>query len=76
LLEGFLHGILGGLCAGIVLWLMDRSIQSLIAEVIPMLSRYFTSVNMREVALLALASGSLIGAGGSLLSIRRYLRVV
>jgi cell division transport system permease protein len=73
--EGLIHGVIGGLVASLALVLIDRSTHSLISDVIPMLSRYFTRVDMAYFALVIVAAGALIGAGGSLLSIRRYLRI-
>jgi cell division transport system permease protein len=73
--EGLTHGIIGGLVASLALVLIDRSTHSLITDVIPMLSRYFTRVDMATFALAIIAAGALIGACGSLLSIRRYLRI-
>jgi len=75
LFEGLIHGIMGGLISGLVLALIDRSTRSLVADVIPMLSRYFTPVDMVYLGLAVAAAGSLIGVAGSLLSMRRYLRV-
>jgi cell division transport system permease protein len=74
--EGLIHGIAGGLLAAGVLYLIERSVQGLIAEVIPMLARYFERLDMIQFGAAVLAVGALIGASGSLLSIRRYLKVV
>jgi cell division transport system permease protein len=75
LFEGLIHGILGGLVAWLALALIDRSTRSLVVEVIPMLLRYFTRVDMAYFGLVLVVVGSFIGAAGSLLSIRRYLRI-
>lgn len=75
-LEGLIHGILGGILASICLYIVDRATRGLIVDVIPMLSRYFTQVDMPIVAGGIVLGGALIGAFGSLLSIRRYLRAL
>jgi len=43
--------------------------------VIPMLSRYFAPIDMKNIAMQSVAVGALLGAAGSLLSIHRYLRL-
>ena len=75
-IEGMIHGIMGGLLAAGCLYLVDRAVQNLIGDVIPMLTRYFERLNMIQFGVTVLATGALIGAFGSLLSIRRYLKVV
>jgi cell division transport system permease protein len=75
-LEGLIHGIIGGIVASVCLYAVDRSIHSLINEVIPMLSRYFSRVDMMEFSWIIVSAGAIIGAFGSLLSIRRYLKVL
>jgi hypothetical protein len=40
-----------------------------------MLTRYFERLDMIQFGIAVLATGALIGAFGSLLSIRRYLKV-
>ena len=74
-IEGLIHGIIGGLLAGVCLALTNHYTQGLIQDVIPMLSRYFAPVDMNSIALQAVAIGALVGAAGSLLSIHRYLRL-
>ncbi|MDX1933784.1 MAG: permease-like cell division protein FtsX [Capsulimonadales bacterium] len=76
LLEGLIHGLLGGLVASACLYAVDRSAQRLITDVIPMLARYFTRVDMLQFAVAITGAGALIGMLGSLLSIRRYLRAI
>lgn len=74
--EGLIHGIAGGILAGAGLYVIERSVRGLIAEVIPMLGRYFERLDMVQFSLAVVAVGALIGASGSLLSIRRYLKVM
>jgi cell division transport system permease protein len=74
--EGLIHGIAGGILAGGGLYLIERSVRGLIAEVIPMLARYFERLDMVQFGAAVVAVGALIGASGSLLSIRRYLKVL
>jgi cell division transport system permease protein len=74
-IEGLIHGILGGALAGICLAVVNHYTQGLIESVIPMLSRYFAPIDMKNIAMQSVAVGALLGAAGSLLSIHRYLRL-
>lgn len=76
LLEGMFHGIAGGALASAGLVLVGSSLGSLIREEVPLLLPYGVPVDIGVVVLGAVASGALVGVTGSLLSMRRYLRVV
>jgi cell division transport system permease protein len=76
-LEGLIHGVVGGLIASGCLILTTRYVNGLIVQTIPQMARYFDiALSMRTVSLALIGVGALIGAGGSLLSMRRYLKTV
>lgn len=76
LIEGLIHGTLGGLLATLCLFGVGRYVAELIATTVPMLVPYGGSVDVLRFSLLLVSLGALIGMLGSLLSIRRYLRAV
>lgn len=75
-LEGLIHGILGGAVAGICLIAAGRYLSGVIQENVPMLVSYGGAVDLPRFGLALVALGALIGAFGSLVSIRRDLRSV
>ena len=76
LIEGILQGLLGGLIAAVCLYFTAQYVNELMVEVTPMLAHYFQPVDMLLFGAATLVLGTLIGAFGSGLSIRRYLRAV
>jgi len=74
LLEGLIHGTVGGLIACAGLWFTGRYVGDLIQKTVPMLMPYGGAIDAFRFGLDLVAVGALIGAGGSLLSIRRYLK--
>jgi cell division transport system permease protein len=75
-IEGLIHGLIGGALASVALALIGRSVGALIGEELPQLLSYGAPIDLLDIALLTLVAGALVGVMGSLLSIRRYLRVV
>ena len=75
-IEGLIHGVVGGAIAALLLVLTTRTVMGLINEAAPLMTRYFDPVSLRLVCSVVIACGTIIGASGSLLSIRRYLRGV
>jgi cell division transport system permease protein len=76
LLEGLIHGIGGGLLACAGLYFVGRYVEALIRQTVPMLLPYGGPVDILRFGLIVVGAGAAIGASGSLLSIRRYLRTV
>ncbi len=76
LIEGMLHGLLGGALAALCLLGAGHSLGNLVRENVPMLVPYLASVDMLRFGLALALGGALLGAGGSLVSIRRYLRAL
>jgi cell division transport system permease protein len=76
LIEGLLHGLGGGALAGICLFAGGHYAARLIRETVPMLVPYGGPVDLPRFGLALVALGALIGASGSLVSMRRYLRGV
>lgn len=75
-LEGLIHGTLGGALACIGLFFVGRYVGDLIQATVPMLLPYGNPVDALGFCGSLIAAGAVIGAGGSLLSIHRYLRAV
>jgi len=73
-IEGILHGIAAGAVATGVLWATDRGLRSL-AEDIPLLTAGASPFDAAGVALGLVGAGMLVGAAGSLLALRRHLRI-
>ncbi|MFM7321157.1 MAG: cell division protein FtsX, partial [Armatimonadota bacterium] len=73
-IEGMLHGIAAGLAATGLLWLADRGMRSLAAE-IPLLTAGAEPFDPAVVALGLVGAGVAVGAAGSLLALRRHLRI-
>lgn len=76
LLEGLIHGIGGGLLACLGLYFVGHYVEALIRQTVPMLLPYGGPIDVLRFGLIVVGAGALIGATGSLLSIRRYLRAV
>ena len=74
LIEGLLHGLLGGALASACLYMAGSHVAGLVRDTVPMLTPYLAPVDATRFGLALLAAGALIGALGSLVSIRRYLR--
>jgi cell division transport system permease protein len=72
LIEGIVHGLIGGVLASGLLALLVRATHALIATV-PVLVMNAAPIDLTRFCLLLTAGGVLLGAAGSLLSIRRYL---
>ncbi|MBC8102878.1 MAG: hypothetical protein H7Z41_09855, partial [Cytophagales bacterium] len=76
LLEGLIHGVLGGALASLCLYVVGRSVGTLIRDTVPMLLPYGGPIDAPSLALSLIGAGAVLGAGGSFLSIHRYLRVL
>lgn len=74
LLEGFLHGIIGGGIAALTLWSMGRYVSDLVSGSIPQFAPYATPVDFGAVTGYLLLSGVILGGIGSVLAMRRYLK--
>ncbi len=73
LVEGLLHGLAGGALACACLLAAGRYVGGLIRDSVPMLVPYGGAIDLPRCGLALIALGALIGASGSLVSIRRYL---
>ena len=77
LLEGLIHGLLGGLLAALAVALIGRNVEGAdFGCISAMIARYFQPVDLLRFGAAVVAVGVLIGAFGSLLSMRRYLKAV
>lgn len=75
LLEGLIHGAVGGILACLCLYLVGHYVDGLIRTTVPMLLPYGGPIDLRSFSLALIGAGALIGTGGSLLSMHRYLRI-
>jgi cell division transport system permease protein len=75
LLEGLIHGTIGGAAACLCLYFVGRYVGGLIRETVPMLLPYGGPVDILSFSLAIVGAGAVVGAGGSLLSMHRYLRI-
>lgn len=75
LLEGVLHGLCGGILAGVMLGGIAAYVGGLIQSEIPLLTAYGSAVDLVRVGMAAAVAGVLIGLCGSLWSVQRYLKV-
>jgi cell division transport system permease protein len=73
LLEGILHGIAGGVLASALLAVVGHYVSKLTAQV-PLIAGNAAPIDPLRIALALIAGGVALGAAGSLLSVRRYLR--
>jgi len=73
-IEGILHGIGAGLVATGLLWLADRGMRLLAAD-IPLLTVGADPFDPVAVALGLVGAGVAVGAAGSMLALRRHLRI-
>ncbi len=73
-IEGILHGIGAGLVATGLLWLADRGMRLLAAD-IPLLTVGADPFDPAAVALGLVGAGVAVGAAGSMLALRRHLRI-
>jgi cell division transport system permease protein len=76
LLEGLIQGTLGGIVAAACLFFTAHRVNELTIQITPMMAHYFESVDMYRFGAAVVALGALVGAFGSLLSMRRYLKAV
>ena len=76
LLEGLIHGLTGGLLAAVAVALIGRNVEAQIRLHLAMIARYFQPVDLLRFGAAVVGVGVLIGAFGSLLSMRRYLKAV
>jgi cell division transport system permease protein len=75
LLEGLIHGTIGGAIACLCLYFVGNYVGGLIRDTVPMLLPYGGSVDVLFFSLTLIGAGAVVGAGGSLLSMHRYLRI-
>jgi cell division transport system permease protein len=75
LLEGLIHGTIGGAAACLCLYFVGKYVGGLIRETVPMLLPYGGPVDVLAFSLAIIGAGAVVGAGGSLLSMHRYLRI-
>lgn len=73
-IEGILHGLAGGLVAGGLLYLTGRAVERLTSQ-IGFLASNVAPVDWVGTGLWLTAGGVALGATGSLLALRRYLRI-
>lgn len=76
LIEGLIHGAAGGAAAALLLTGGVRYVDSQIVRDIPLIAAHAAPVDLLRLGLWLTAGGVALGVGGSLLSIRRYLRTV
>lgn len=72
LLEGLLHGVVGGILATLALAGLLHYTNTLTAA-IPLLASYLEPVSLPKIAASLILGGGVVGAGGALLSVHRYL---
>lgn len=72
LIEGLIHGVIGGALATLALGGLVHYTDSLTAA-IPLLASYLEPVSLPRLAGMLIVGGGLLGAGGALLSVHRYL---
>lgn len=72
LIEGLLHGVLGGLLAALALSVLVRYTDTL-ARTIPLLASYLEPVSLLSLTGSLVLGGGVLGVGGAWLSVRRYL---
>ncbi|MES2461863.1 MAG: FtsX-like permease family protein, partial [Armatimonadota bacterium] len=75
LLEGLIHGTLGGAIACLCLYFVGHYVGELIRDTVPMLVPYGGPVDILTSSIALVGAGAVVGAGGSLLSMHRYLRI-
>jgi cell division transport system permease protein len=75
LLEGLIHGTVGGAVACLCLYSVGSYVGTLIRDTVPMLLPYGGPVDILAFSLALIGAGAVVGAGGSLLSMHRYLRI-
>ncbi len=75
LLEGIIQGLVGALIAIILLYLIQVSIIDKIKDVLKFLPLGFSSQDFYQLILGLIVAGIMIGAAGSALALRRFLRV-
>lgn len=73
LIEGILHGVAGGLLASGLLALVGQSASQLTSQV-TLIAANTAPIDPLRIAFALVAAGAALGALGSLLSVRRYLR--
>lgn len=73
LIEGVLHGIAGGVLASALLGVVGHYVARLTAQV-PLIAANTAPMDPLRIALALIVGGVVLGAVGSLLSVRRYLR--
>lgn len=76
LIEGLLHGLAGGALAAAALLVVASYVSQMIRESAAFLLPYGGVVDLPRCALALVVLGALIGALGSLVSIRRYLHAL
>lgn len=75
-LEGLIHGLLGGIAASVGLGVMGRVVGGLLHDELPQLMPYGRPIDLTVLAALTVGAGALVGIMGSLFSLHRYLRAV
>ncbi|MCX6365702.1 MAG: permease-like cell division protein FtsX [Armatimonadetes bacterium] len=73
LIEGLIHGVVGGLLAALALIALLRYTDTLTVA-IPLLASYLEPVNLPLLAISLVSGGGFLGATGAWLSLSRYLR--
>ncbi len=75
ILEGTILGLAGGMGTALLLWKGYLMLVERLHQVLPFLPVVTGNDVLTQVCLLLVATGAFIGAAGSALSVRRYLRV-
>lgn len=75
LMEGMLQGLVGGLLAVAMILLADKLFLQSLLKQMPFLPLNPSAVSMAKIFLMMLGSGMAVGASGSVLALRRYLKV-
>lgn len=74
-LEGIFHGLVGGLVAAGVLLAGINYVSSIAHGILPFLPQMSKPVEMNSLCLALLVFGMVLGAAGSFISLRRFLKI-
>lgn len=75
LLEGLIQGLLGAVVAVILFFLMNKYVFGAIADTLKFLNAGTATVSITQISSYILLAGITIGAIGSMVALRRYLRI-
>lgn len=74
-LEGVIQGLLGAATAVFLFFLMNKYVFGAIADTLKFLNAGTPVISITQISLYILLAGTMIGAIGSMIAMRRYLRI-